>query len=112
MLNRACLGVPISCRNIEFLVGEAEVKSSTTLQLGVLYVILPFALRHRIPDPVATLVLPNIVRLGQEEESNTGYVNADQYAVSSPVLWLVIVEVDKVGHDIAQLHTHLEKKFS
>jgi hypothetical protein len=94
------------------LVSKSEVQPPTPLQLGVSDVVVPFLLSHCVPDSVTLLVPPDVVGLGQQEEDNAEDVDANQRAVSSPVLRLVVIQVDKIGDDVPQLYIHLDKSKS
>lgn len=88
-------------------VGESKVQPATALQLGVADVIAPLVLGHAVPDPVALLVAPDIISLGQEEEDDDEDVDAQQDAVAAPVFRLVVVQIDEVGDDTSYLYHHL-----
>lgn len=86
---------------------ESKVQPLASLDIGILDILIPFLLRHLIPDFLPSSVLKYVVRLCSEEKRNGKNVDCDEGGISSPILGFVVVAVDEVGGHISGLNCHL-----
>jgi hypothetical protein len=86
---------------------KPKVQPPTPPQLGRPNILAPLRLGHAAPDPVPAPILVDVVRLGAHKDEYNGDVDADQVRVAAAVLGLVVVAVDEVGDDAAELDGHL-----
>lgn len=64
-------------------------------------------MRHRLPFPVATLVLPHIIHFREQKPSYRDYIDDNQIPVAASVQWLVVLAVDIRADNTSALNHHI-----
>ncbi len=90
-----------------YLVRKAEIQPPASLELGGQDV--SFLLRgcQSLPDPLLLLVAPDVVQLGENENSNADKIHNNEIPIAHSVVRLVVVLVDEIGAYVSELDTHL-----
>ena len=85
---------------------EPEVQPLVPLILRVLQILMLLILAHRTPFLLPRMVAPSVVQPSEDEQTKSKNIDANECAVSTEVLGLVVLAVDLVGYHVAHLHQH------
>ena len=86
---------------------EPEVQPLVTLILRVLQILMLLILAHRTPLLLPRAVAPSVVQPSEDEQTKRKHIDANQCAVSTEVLRLVVLAVDVGRDDSTHLHHHV-----
>ena len=86
---------------------EPEVQPLVPLILRVLQILMLLILAHRTPLLLPRMVAPSVVQPSEDEQTKSKNIDANECAVSTEVLGLVVLAVDIGRDDSAHLHHHV-----
>ena len=94
------------------LMSEPEIQPFIALIFCSIQICLLFFSRHRWPNLLPAIILPDIIKLGQDVEYDIQGNNSQQYLVATVVIGSIIGAIDVGVDDTAELTTHVIERGS